>query len=63
MVKTGENKQAAEKRYTREALLESKAFSIYQKDFLAVLLDKDSYTLREAQKIIDGFFGPGRKGK
>lgn len=63
MAKVDGNKQAAEKKYTREALLESKAFSMYQKDFLAVLLKKDSYTLSEAREIIDGFFGPNKEGK
>ena len=56
-------KQPAGKKYTREALLSSKAFSMYQKDFLSVLLPGESYTLEEAQKIVDGFFGPGKKGK
>ena len=50
------------KRYTREALLESKAFSQYQRDFLAALLTEESYTLEEARGIVDGFFGPEKKG-
>lgn len=63
MKKEEDANKPAGKRYTREALLASKAFSMYQQDFLAALLPKESYSLDEAQKIIDGFFGPAKRGK
>ena len=45
------------KKYTREALLKSKLFSQYQRDFLAVVLRKPEYTLAEAQRTVKAFFG------
>ena len=57
------NAQAKPKTYIREALINSEAFSMYQKDFLSALLTEDSYTLEAARKIADGFFGPAKKGK
>jgi hypothetical protein len=40
-------------RYTREALLNSKALCGYQKDFAAVILTNDTYTLSEAKAALD----------
>lgn len=45
------------KKYTREALLRSKKFSGYQRDFLAVVLNKPEYTTKEAEKAVRDFFG------
>lgn len=47
----------AEKKYTREALLRDKRFSIYQRDFLAAVLNKPEYTIAEAEKAAAAFFG------
>lgn len=47
------------KKYTREALLKSKRFSQYQKDFLSVILNKPEYTLAEATKQAKAFFEKG----
>lgn len=46
----------AAKKFTREALLKSKRFSHYQKDFLAAVLQKPEYTLTEAVKTVNTFF-------
>ena len=46
----------AAKKYSREALLRSKEFSGYQKDFLGVLLRKPEYTLQEARRIVKEFY-------
>lgn len=45
-----------QKKYTREALLKSKRFSSYQRDFLGVVLSKPEYTLAEATKVVKAFF-------
>ena len=45
-----------QKKYTREALLKSKRFSSYQRDFLGVILSKPEYTLAEATKVVKAFF-------
>lgn len=45
------------KKYTREALLRSKRYSGYQKDFLAAVLKEPEYTLTEADKAVKEFFG------
>ena len=45
------------KTYTREALLRSKRYAGYQKDFLAAVLCKPEYTLAEADKAVKAFFG------
>lgn len=47
----------ADKKYTREALLKSKAFSHIQKDFLAAILHEPYYTMGEAKKTVKAFFG------
>lgn len=44
------------KKYTREALLRSKRFAGYQKDFLAAVLCKPEYTIAEAEKAVKAFF-------
>ncbi len=46
----------AAKKYSREALLRSKEFSGYQKDFLGVLLCRPEYTLQEARRIVKNFY-------
>lgn len=46
----------ASKKYTREAILASKEFKGYQKDFLSVLLKKPEYTLKEAREVVSEFF-------
>lgn len=45
------------KTYTREALLRSKRYAGYQKDFLAAVLCKPEYTLADADKAVKAFFG------
>ena len=45
-----------QKKYTRVALLKSKRFSSYQRDFLGVILSKPEYTLAEATKVVKAFF-------
>lgn len=45
------------KTYTREALLRSKRYAGYQKDFLAAVLCKPEYTIAEADKAVKAFFG------
>ena len=45
------------KTYTREALLRSKRYAGYQKDFLAAVLKNPEYTLAEADKAVKTFFG------
>ena len=45
-----------QEKYTREALLKSKRFSCYQRDFLGVILSKPEYTLAEATKVVKAFF-------
>lgn len=42
----------AAKKFRREALLKAEQFRHVQRDFLAVLLEKEEYTLAEAQKIV-----------
>lgn len=50
----------SKKKYPREVLLKSKAFSHYQKDFLAAILSAEFYTMEEAQKAVKAFFGKER---
>lgn len=45
------------KKYAREALLKSKRYAGYQKDFLAAVLKEPEYTLAEADKAVSAFFG------
>jgi hypothetical protein len=46
-------------RYTREKLLASKALSGYQKDFAAVILTNETYTLSEAKAALDAVLKKG----
>ena len=46
----------AAKKYNREALLRHPEFRKYQRDFLAVVLHKPTYTLAEARKEVSAFF-------
>ena len=46
-----------EKKFAREALLKSKRYAQYQRDFLAAVLNKPEYTLAEADKAVSAFFG------
>ena len=45
------------KKYTRDALLRSKRYAEYQKDFLSAVLKEPEYTLAEADKTVKAFFG------
>lgn len=49
-------KQAPQPRYSREALLHSRAFAHIHPDFLKAILQKEAYTMEEAQKEINRFF-------
>lgn len=49
-------------KYKTDSLLKSKALSGYQRDFARVLLTEPEYTLEEAIKILDNFFGK-KEGK
>lgn len=44
------------KRYKREALLRDPRFAKYQKDFLAVVLWKQEYSMAGAVKAVRAFF-------
>ena len=48
---------AKEEKYTREALLKSELFAAYQQDFVSVLLKEPEYTISEAKKIVEDYFG------
>ena len=48
------------KKYTREALLRSKRYAGYQRDFLAAVLREPYYTLAGADKAVTAFFGKER---
>lgn len=57
----GRSKKRSGTVYPTDVLLKSKALSIYQQDFAAVLLTKPAYTLKEAREVLDKFFqGGGR---
>ena len=49
------------KRYKREVILKDPRFSKYQKDFLSVVLSKQTYTLAEAERAVKAFFREGKK--
>ena len=49
--------KADQKRYKTEILLKSKRFKKYQIDFLKALLTEPEYTLKEAEQIVETFFG------
>lgn len=57
--KTTKTPTDGEKTYSKEALLKSKRFSRYQKDFLAAVLSEPEYTTTEAEKVVKKFFGKG----
>ncbi len=46
-----------EPHYTREAILKDKRFAKYQQDFLGVLLKEPEYTIPEALRICQEYFG------
>lgn len=46
-----------QKKFTREALLQSPRYKTYQQDFLAAVLHKPEYTIAEADKAVKAFFG------
>lgn len=46
-------------KYSREALLRSKALSGYQPDFAAAILTKEFYTLNEAKAALDSVLKKG----
>lgn len=46
----------AAKKFSTEIILKDRRFSKYQRDFLKILLPKDSYTIAEAKKIAEAFF-------
>lgn len=48
---------AKEKEFTREALLKSRLFEGYQKDFLAVILKEPAYTIADAKREVEKVFG------
>lgn len=57
----GKSKKSSDTVYPTDVLLRSKALSIYQQDFAAVLLTKPEYTLEGALEVLDKFFqGGGR---
>ena len=45
------------KRYRREVLLQDPRFAGYQRDFLGAVLWKPDYTIAEAVKAVEAFFG------
>lgn len=50
-------KKAEPVKYRPDDLLHSKAFSHVQPDFLKAILHRETYTMEEAQKEINRFFG------
>lgn len=54
-------KKGSDTVYPTDVLLRSKALSIYQQDFAAVLLTKPGYTLEEAFEVLDKFFRGGNR--
>ena len=46
-----------ETKYPTEALLHSRAFSGYQRDFARAILTEPEYTIKQAKAALDGFFG------
>lgn len=43
--------------YTRDALLKSRRYANYQRDFLAAVLHLPQYTIAEADHAVKAFFG------
>lgn len=46
-------------RYTRDKLLASKALAGYQRDFAAVILTNETYTIKEAKAALDAVLKRG----
>jgi hypothetical protein len=49
----------ADIRYTRDKLLASKALAEYQRDFAAVILTNETYTINEAKAALDAVLKRG----
>ena len=45
-----------EPKYAKEAILASKVFEGYQKDFVSVILTEPYYTIAEAKKAVADYF-------
>lgn len=59
MSKSKSHKDETDIKYTREMLLKSEALGDYQKDFAAVILTKETYTLSEAKAALDAVLKKG----
>lgn len=59
MSKSKSHKDNEDIKYTREMLLKSEALGDYQKDFAAVILTKETYTLSEAKAALDAVLKKG----
>lgn len=57
MSKSKSHKDETDIKYTREKLLNSEALGDYQKDFAAVILTKETYTIAEAKAALDAVLG------
>lgn len=57
MSKSKSHKDNEDIKYTREMLLKSEALGDYQKDFAAVILTKETYTIAEAKAALDAVLG------
>lgn len=57
MSKSKSHKDNEDIKYTREMLLKSEALGDYQKDFAAVILTKETYTIVEAKAALDAVLG------
>ncbi|OUQ13026.1 hypothetical protein B5E84_18045 [Lachnoclostridium sp. An14] len=57
------SQKKAEKKYTAEKLLGSKALAGYQKDFAKVILGNGTYTIQEAKAALDKVLTPGKSGE
>lgn len=57
MSKSKSHKDETDIKYTREMLLKSEALGDYQKDFAAVILTKETYTIDEAKAALDAVLG------
>lgn len=51
-----------DKKFKREVLLRDPRFSWCQKDFLGVVLKNPEYTIDEAEKAVEAFFGKKKEG-
>lgn len=57
MSKSKSHKDETDIKYTREKLLNSEALGDYQKDFAAVILKKETYTIEEAKAALEAVLG------